>query len=35
VVGGRIGVESSDIGVEFGEEGLAAYTNIKIINTMF
>jgi acyl-CoA reductase-like NAD-dependent aldehyde dehydrogenase len=27
------GIKSSGIGVEFGEEGLAAYTNIKIINT--
>jgi len=29
------GIKSSGIGVEFGEEGLAAYTNIKIINTSF
>lgn len=29
------GIKSSGIGVEFGEEGLAAYTNIKIINTTF
>jgi hypothetical protein len=27
-----VGVQSSGIGVEFGEEGLAAYTTIKIIN---
>jgi acyl-CoA reductase-like NAD-dependent aldehyde dehydrogenase len=26
------GIKSSGIGVEFGEEGLAAYTTIKIIN---
>jgi acyl-CoA reductase-like NAD-dependent aldehyde dehydrogenase len=29
------GIKSSGIGVEFGEEGLAAYTNIKIINATF
>ncbi|MGI9203537.1 MAG: aldehyde dehydrogenase family protein [Woeseiaceae bacterium] len=26
------GIKCSGLGVEFGEEGLAAYTSIKIIN---
>ncbi|HEX7063404.1 MAG TPA: aldehyde dehydrogenase family protein, partial [Woeseiaceae bacterium] len=26
------GIKCSGIGVEFGEEGLAAYTSIKVIN---
>jgi acyl-CoA reductase-like NAD-dependent aldehyde dehydrogenase len=26
------GIKSSGVGVEFGDEGLAAYTTIKIIN---